>query len=250
MTGVEVPLLPGERVDRLGQTNLRIIQHPKRYAYAVDAVLLAAFARPEPGTRVVDLCSGNGAVALFLLARMGGEIDAVEISPELADMARRSAKLNGLEGRLHVYTGDVREVFRVLGAGRYDYLTCNPPYLPPHALPDNPFRALTHHEVALSFDAAAQAAARLLKEGGRAAFVHRADRLTTVLAALRAARLEPKRLRLVHARAESPAELFLVEAKKGAGEGLTVLPPLVLFDDRGRTHPEMRRIYERLEMER
>lgn len=250
MIGGDVPLLPGERVDRLGRTPLRIIQHPKRYAYAVDAVLLAAFARPEPGMRVVDLCLGNGAVALFFLARTGGEIDAVEISSELADMARRSARLNGLEGRLRVYVGDVREAFRVLGAGRYDYLTCNPPYLPPHALPDNPFRALAHHEVALSFDAAARAAARLLKDGGRAAFVHRADRLTTVLAALRAARLEPKVLRLVYARPGTPAELLLVEAKKGAGEGLAVLPPLFLLDDRGQTHPEMCRIYERLEMDR
>ena len=68
------------------------------------------------------------------------------------------------------------------------------------------------------------AAARCLKNGGRFALVHRPDRLTDLLCALRAAGLEPKRMQLVQHRADKPPSAVLLEAVRQGRPGLEVLP--------------------------
>ena len=67
-------------------------------------------------------------------------------------------------------------------------------------------------------------AARCLKNGGRFALVHRPDRLTDLLCALRAAGLEPKRMQLVQHRADKPPSAVLLEAVRQGRPGLEVLP--------------------------
>ncbi len=61
-----------------------------------------------------------------------------------------------------------------------------------------PRRAAARHEETCAFEDAAACAARLLRDGGRFAVCHRPpQQLARVLAALTAARLEPKRLQFV-----------------------------------------------------
>ncbi|MGH7328487.1 MAG: tRNA1(Val) (adenine(37)-N6)-methyltransferase, partial [Polyangiaceae bacterium] len=57
--------------------------------------------------------------------------------------------------------------------------------------------------------------------------VYPAPSLTTLLSTLRASGLEPKRVRLVHAKSISPARIALVEAQAGKVGGLVIEPPLV-----------------------
>lgn len=59
--------------------------------------------------------------------------------------------------------------------------------------------------------------------------IHLPERLTDICVELRSAGLEPKRLRLVHSFSDRPAKMVLVEAVKGAKPGLTVLPPLIVY---------------------
>jgi Predicted O-methyltransferase len=61
-------LKENERIDQLMQYNLEIIQSPEVFSFSLDAVLLGHFAklRNRDDQKVMDLCSGNGAVALML----------------------------------------------------------------------------------------------------------------------------------------------------------------------------------------
>ncbi len=60
--------------------NLRIIQSPSVFAFSLDAVLLARFVYvPIQKGNIIDLCSGNGVIPLFLSARTKGQIIGVEI---------------------------------------------------------------------------------------------------------------------------------------------------------------------------
>jgi tRNA1(Val) A37 N6-methylase TrmN6 len=61
---------------------------------------------------------------------------------------------------------------------------------------------------------------------------------------LRAARLEPKRIRTVCVRAEQPPYLLLVEAVKNAKPQLMWLPPLIVHDANGNWSPELQEIYQ------
>ncbi|MBQ8647111.1 MAG: SAM-dependent methyltransferase, partial [Oscillospiraceae bacterium] len=91
-------------------------------------------------------------------------------------------------------------------------------------------RAAARHEQTCSFEDTAACAARLLRDGGRFAVCHRPDQLARVLAALTAARLEPKRLAFVKQRAGDAPWLFLCEAQKNRRPGLTVLPDILPGD--------------------
>jgi tRNA1(Val) A37 N6-methylase TrmN6 len=55
--------------------------------------------------------------------------------------------------------------------------------------------------------------------------------------------LEPKTLRWVHSRISEAAKFVLVEASKGGGEGVAVLPPFFIYSNGGRYTPEMERLY-------
>lgn len=64
-------LAPGERLDDLQREGAKLIQNPDLFCFGMDAVLLAAFAERnlKPGSRVLDLCSGNGVVPILMEAR-------------------------------------------------------------------------------------------------------------------------------------------------------------------------------------
>lgn len=123
-----IPLRPGERIDDLQLSGLRIIQSPDAFRFGMDAVLLADFARVRPGARVCDLGTGTGILPLLLYGRAERvSCDAVEIQEDAAERAARSMALNGLSQFIHVYHGDLRQVREFLPHAAYDLVICNPP---------------------------------------------------------------------------------------------------------------------------
>lgn len=98
-------LRPGERLDDLLINGLKIIQHPAEFCFSLDAVLLAHFASVRPGAAAVDLGAGTGVLGLLLIARGVGSVTGVEINSRMAELARRSARLNALDERLTIEIG-------------------------------------------------------------------------------------------------------------------------------------------------
>ena len=119
----------GERIDDLQHDGLRILQRPGAFRFGTDAVLLADFAAARPGEHVVDFGTGTGILPLLIASRARGTtFDALEIQPDMADMAARSVAMNGLSDRIRVHCADLRDAASLLGHGRTDLLVCNPPY--------------------------------------------------------------------------------------------------------------------------
>lgn len=246
---MSVELLPGERIDDLQTAGLRLIQHGDTFCLGTDSVLLADFAAPKKGERIADLGCGNGALALLLAGhRADAQVDAVELQPRLADMARRSVALNGLEARVRVRCGDMREAWRTIGRERCSLAVCNPPYGAPGAVE----RAAASERAARGglapLDVAASAAA-VLQFGGRFCTCYPAARMHEMLFAMERCGLAAKRLRCVQARAERAPRLMLMEGVKGGGSGLHWLPPLILYGADGGESAEYRRIYGERAME-
>jgi len=230
-------LRPGERLDDLLIGGLKIIQHTGLFRFSLDAVLLAHFATVRKDAAAVDLGAGTGVLGLLLAARGAKTVSGVELNPDLADMARRSISLNGLDDRLTVVCADVRSIRdgRLLAAGRWDLVVANPPYRTPGGGAVSPSGALAsaRHELAGGVEDFVAAAAFLLRARGRLAMVHLSERLADVVVTMRGAGLEPKRLRLVHSAPEKPAKLLLIEGARGARPGLEVLPPLYVYGGDG-----------------
>lgn len=239
-------LKENERLDDLQRGGLRIIQRTDAFRFGTDAVLLSAFAAPRKHDRVCDLGTGTGVIPLLLYAREPSiTADALELQPDMADMAARSMALNGLADILHVRMGDLRQARALMPHAAYDLVTCNPPYGKSGGTLLNPETAkrLARHEETCRITDVAQAAAWLLQGGGRLCCVFPAPRLLELIDALRACRIEPKRLRLVHSNAQKAAHLCLIEGMLYARPGMTVERPLVIYDENGAYTPELRAIY-------
>lgn len=165
-----IKLLPNERIDELQRNGYRIIQNEKKFCFGMDAVLLSGFARAGKGERVLDLGTGTGIIPILMEAKTEGEsFTGLEIQEEMAEMAARSVKLNGLEEKVSIIQGDLKEASKRFGKASFDVVTCNPPYMNQnHGLknPDEP-KAIARHELLCSFEDVAREAAALLKSGGR-----------------------------------------------------------------------------------
>ena len=240
-------LKPGERLDDLQNRGMRVIQRPDGFRFGTDSVLLADFAAPRPGERAADLGCGTGVIALLLAAHQPriASVDAIELQAEVADMAARSVALNGLEELISVHCLDMRDAARTLGYGRRTLAVCNPPYGRSGAALESQSEArrIARHEGDLTPGDVAASAAALLKNGGRFCVIYPAPRALEMLRAMEENRLAPKRVRTVHAFADRAPKFVLLDAVKGAGQGLHWLPPLVLNDPDGAPTAEWKRIY-------
>lgn len=240
-----VRLKDDERLDYLLAENLRIIQSPSVFAFSLDAVLLAKFVYvPIQKGNLIDLCSGNGVIPLLLSTRTKGKIVGVEIQERLYDMAVRSIEYNGLSERLQMIHGDIKEMPEKLGNGEFDIVTCNPPYFPVLSknINENEHLAIARHEILCTLEDAVKSASKLLKQGGKAAFVHRPGRLLEIVFLMRKYRLEPKRIQFVYPKAGKEANTLLIEGIKDGRPDLKILPPLIVYNDDNEYTNELKEI--------
>lgn len=240
-------LRDGERLDDLQCKGLKLIQRPDAFRFGTDSVLLADFARPRPRDRAADLGCGTGAIALLMAAHAPGlTVDAVELQPEIADMALRSMALNGMEDAVRVLNADMRDAWRALGAGKHTLVVCNPPYGKGGAALESAgdFKRVARHEGDLTPGDIARAATMLLKNGGRFCVIYPAPRAFEMMRAMHENHLAPKRLRTVHGVAGRAPKFVLMDAVKGGGEGLHWLEPLVLRNPDLSFTEEWHRIYD------
>ncbi|MBB6451511.1 tRNA1(Val) A37 N6-methylase TrmN6/predicted GIY-YIG superfamily endonuclease [Geomicrobium halophilum] len=234
-----------ERVDYIYKNQLRIIQGEETFPFSKDAVLLGQFvsAKKTKG-KMIDLCAGSGAISLVLSTRSQVPITGVELQPELCDMARRSAKLNGRQEQLTFICEDIRRVWERLGVETYDVITCNPPYFQGMGKKNTKSSIkAARHEMDVTIEDVVQTSSQLLKYKGKAAFVYRPERLQELFRACEQVQLTPKRIQFVHPKENRDSNIVLVETMKGGNQGLKTLPPVIVYGSHGYTD-QFQRAYE------
>lgn len=240
---MEPIIYENERIDQLSAQNIQIIQSSDVFSFSLDAVLLAHFTRiPKRGV-IVDLCSGNGAVGLFISRKTQAQIIGVELQARLADMARRSIQLNDLEEQLSVLNIDLKDTNQHIRKDTVDCVVCNPPYfkeLPTNIKNPNPHLAIARHELHTNLEEVIKMSAGLLKMNGRFTMVHRPERLAEILAVMQKYHLEPKRMQLVYPKVGREANTLLIEGiRHGKPGGLKILPPLYVYSEDNQYLPEI-----------
>ena len=224
---------------------MRIVQSNGAFRLSTDSILLADFCTPLRADNIIDLGCGGMSLGVLLCAyNENYRVTGVEIQSAACEIAEENIRINGLEDRLRVVCADLRE-FAADNPPKFDAVVSNPPYFPVQsgaASPDQA-QAIAKTELYCSFDELCLAASRLLTIGGSFFLVHRPERLAELCSILRAHRLEPKRLRFVRNTQDAPVSLVLIEARLGAGVGLTVENDLVLSRSDGTPTEEYRRIY-------
>ena len=239
-------LLPGERIDELQRNGYRIIQNPERFCFGMDAVLLSGFARAKKQERCLDLGCGNGIIPILMEAKTEGKhFTGLEIQPESADMARRSVALNGLQDRIDIVEGDIKDASKIFGASSFHVVTTNPPYMTAQHGLTNLYEAKTiaRHEVLCNLEDIIRESARLLMPGGRFYMVHRPFRLAEITSLMVQYRMEPKRMRLVYPYVDREPNMVLIEGLRGGKSRMTVEKPLIVYKEPGKYTDEIYDVY-------
>ena len=225
-----------EKVEELGIKDYKVIQNKNGFCFGSDAVLLSRFAKPKKGARVLELCTGTGIIPVLMWGLYElSEVCAVEIIPEVADMAERTMALNGLEDKIKVFCGDLKNCGEFLKKGSFDAVTCNPPYMNAGGGIVNPSDALAvaRHEIACTLEDVVKNARKMLKPCGKLYMVHRGDRLCDVICVMRKYNMEPKRLQIVYPKSDRAASLILIEAAENGRPMLKLDKPIFMYDENG-----------------
>ena len=241
-------LKPEERLDDLQIKGYEIIQSPGRFCFGMDAVLLSSYAKVRKRELALDLGTGTGILPILLEAKNEGEhYTGLEIQEESADMARRSVSHNGLEDKIDIVTGDIKEASGIFGAASFHVITTNPPYMiGEHGLKnENEALYIARHEALCTLDDILRESARLLKPKGRFYMVHRPFRLPEILAKMSAYGIEPKRMRLVYPHIDKEPNMVLLEGLRGGRLRMQVEPPLIVYRKDGEYTEELLEIYRR-----
>lgn len=236
-----------ESLDDLILGDLQVIQSTQGYRFSLDAVLLAHFPEASP-KQVVELGAGSGVVSLIMAWRApGAKFSLIEIQPAMVERARRSIALNGLEARIKVIEGDIREIEKILPAGYADLVISNPPFWKKGEgkVSSKTEEAIARHELNLNLEELVQKGAYLLRQGGKMDIIHRAERLDEAMEIFRRYKMPVRKLRLIHSFIDREARLVLIEAQKNRPGPLLVLPPMIIYEKVGEYGAELRQIYNR-----
>ena len=209
------------------------------FPLSTDSMVLADFVRLPKNAAVLDLGSGCGTLGLLLCARdQGCCVTGMELQEAAHAAAVENIARNGLEGRLSSICADLRDM--PLAPGSFQVCVSNPPYFSGGAAHSkNP--TARQEDTCTPKDLFA-AASRALRWGGDFFLVHKPERLAQLCFEASSHGLEPKRLRLVRHRPDSPVSLILLSCRRGGKPGLQ-WEELCLYNQDGTPTADYKRIY-------
>lgn len=244
-----VVLKENERIDDLKYKGLKIIQDNTGFCFGIDSVILSDFAKNiKNGADVVDLGTGTGIISLLLCGKTNlNKIVGVEIQEDVAEMAKRSIKLNNLENKFRIENVDINNIFKdkILEKNNYDVVVMNPPYkeVGTGIVNGEEKKLISRHEIKATLSDFVEVASGLLKDKGELYLVHKPERIVDIIQKLRENKLEPKELKIVYPNRNADASLILIKAVKGGKKFLKILEPLYIYEENGDYTEQIKQIY-------
>lgn len=227
-------------MDQVSGTNFYIYQDKDDFSFGIDAVLLSDFTKAKKNH--IDLCTGNGIVALRLAyLYKDASIVGADIDHKAIELFKKSIEINKLDERVTAMEMDIREVEKHFKKNAFDSLSVNPPYLNPK---DNIASGdYKRQELLLNLDDVARAASYLLKPYSKIYMVHRPARLVDIILSFKNHGINLRRLRAVKPFAEKKANMIFLELEKSEKVGFDYMNELVVYEADGTYTEEVKEIY-------
>jgi ribosomal protein L3 glutamine methyltransferase len=126
----------------------RVIVPRSYFAELLEDGLAPWISDPDQIQSALDLCTGSGCLAILMAyAFPSARIDAVDISDDALEVARRNVAEYGLQERITLEQSDL---FDALDGRRYDLIISNPPYVTGVAMRQLPAEYLHEPQLALA----------------------------------------------------------------------------------------------------
>lgn len=130
-----------------------------------DGVLLGAWVNIENASRILDIGTGTGLIALMLAQRSQATIDAIDIEADAVFDAKLNFKNSSWNDRLNAQQIALQE-FAQINSSKYDCIVCNPPFFTNGVKSEKNKRKIARHNDSLSFKALAKATSLLMNKKG------------------------------------------------------------------------------------
>lgn len=132
-----------------------------------DGVLLGAWTSiPESGSRILDIGTGTGLIALMLAQRsQEAEVDALEIDPSAAGQAEDNFKNSPWKDRINCFFTSFQDYSSQCDF-LYDLIICNPPFFSASVKTPSKEKNLARHDDSLSLGDLFRKALPLMKKTG------------------------------------------------------------------------------------
>ena len=249
---MKIELKENERIDDLEYKGLKIIQNKEGFCFGIDSVLLTDFAKEiKPNSKVIDLGSGTGIIPILLSAKTKNtSFIGVEIQEEVAEMARRSVKLNNIENIIKIENDNILNLKAKYEKGSFDAVTTNPPYkkINTGLVNEKSQKLISRHEITASLEDFIETTSYLLKDYGEFFMVHRPDRLVDILYFMRKNNIEPKKIRFVYPNKQKSTNLILIKGVKCGKPFLKFEDNLYVYDENRNYTEDILRIYSKIEV--
>jgi tRNA1(Val) A37 N6-methylase TrmN6 len=221
---------PSLTEDSLLGGRVRLRQPATGYRAAIDPVFLAASVDAGSQDLVLDMGCGVGAATLCLATRVPGcRVAGFDVQRDLVRLASDNVALNDLAGRVSVMHGDLLNPPMRLAPGGFDHVMANPPFLEAGTAtpPADPSAATATQEGAADLAVWVRVALAMVRAKGSLTFIHRADRLETLLGLL-AGRAGEIVIYPLWPGNGKPAKRVIVRARKQIATPTRLIPGLTL----------------------
>ena len=247
--GIFMELKENERIDDLEFKGYKIIQNSEGFCFGIDSVLLSDFAKNiRHNSKVIDLGTGTGILCILLSGKTKlKEIVGVEVQEEVAQMAKRSVELNGLENKITILNENILNLENIYEKGSFDAIVTNPPYKKEKTGIQNESekKLISRHEITANLEDFIKVSKDLLKDKGEFYMVHRPERLVDIIYLMRKYKIEPKQIRFVAPKVGKEDNLVLIKGVKNAREFLKFEKTLYVYNEDGSYTDEILRIYNK-----
>jgi tRNA1Val (adenine37-N6)-methyltransferase len=143
-----------------------------------DSVMLGAWADCSSETRILDIGTGTGILALMMAQRNPGiSIDAVELEYNAAELAVLNTKLSPWQAQIRIINSSIQD-FANHNHHKYSLILCNPPFFTSSLKSQVQNRNLARHNDFLAVRDLLSISSKLLSVTGKASFVLPADAIT------------------------------------------------------------------------
>ena len=240
-------LKENERIDDLEFKGYKIIQNTDGFCFGIDSILLSDFAKNiRNNSNVMDLGTGTGILCVLLSGKTQlNKIVGVEVQEEVANMAKRSVKLNHLDNKITILNENILNLEDKFDKSSFDAIVTNPPYkkMDTGIKNENNKKLISRHEVTANLEDFIKVSKNLLKDKGEFYMVHRPERLVDILYFMRKYKIEPKQIRFIAPKIGKKPNLVLIKGVKNAKEFLKFDKILYVYNEDGTYTDEILKIY-------
>lgn len=215
------------------------------FKFSIDSILIARFPRYSIKIKnILEIGTNNGVVSLIASEFTNAKIDAIEIDEDASRLAIENIKKNKKENQIKIINDDFKTHKFIK---KYDLIISNPPYYDSNIgkQTKNFKKNKAIFDFNLKLHELVKNSKKISKTKTKLIFIYESKRLDEVLIELKKNKFSPKILQFIYFKKEKESQIFLIESIFEGKNGLHIMPPLVITNEKGEYTKQVKKLWQK-----